>query len=405
MFHFRFFFFFCFCEFYRLFPISVYYLDSQFENFIGPISLFESKIQWKPVDTQKTKLFMVPSFCDSMVTLGSGPSGITNNTLKKISQTLKNYLAHGFTHIQSIADSKWVRDTTLQIQHSKPDIFYHTPIINQQLVLKKFKNLTSYISVDSEKELFEKINQFNSKKFFFIHRYSENVNFNFDSYTFYRLLKISKQKNFTPIVLSYGDSFSIIEIINSGITTLFHPIPVEIEKELSFVSLLKWGPSLNMFFWQTLEPETNMDKLLSFSHQSVYFRENSLKIKNNLDKAKRKQAQAEYSSYLKFFQKNQNNFQKMLLSSGAGNLNAYHGFSGWVEIFIFHSVLQDISKIFRINQNTCRFISQDYDGTIKKNFPQNFILLNSNPLKNFENLFDIHSVFKNSKLVYKKSPS
>ena len=384
-----------------------YYLDSSFKSFIGPIDFkVKNKVfytNWKKEKKEKKeKLFMIPSFCDAFSTLGTDRE---KNISEKIEQNFQSSLNHGFTHIKSLGDSKWIKNRIKKSEKIKPEIYFYTPILHSQNYLKDY-TITSYHLVNSEKELFKKLYNIKKDKIYFIHKYLEDNPFNLNLYHINQIIKISKKEKFLPIIIAYGEYFSVLETINSGIPVLFHPIPQEISHELSPNNLekLTWAPSFNLFYLQTLTPNADIHKLFDFSKKSPLLSKNtSLNLKINLEPELQKQANLEYKSYIKFFEQNKFLAKKMLLASSSGHINSFHGFSGWLELWILYSVLKDSSKIFQINKNTCQFISKTHSGSIKEKSYNNFIFLFTNPLKNFKNIFDIHSVFKNNKLVYFKN--
>lgn len=359
--------------------------------------------------------YVLPSFCDAYVTLGANAVGGQNN-LEAIKIALKSYLVHGFTHIQSVADGPWIYQIKSDVDSGKilgPKIIINEkPIIPKSLELESISDLL--YSVVDNKDL--TLKEFNRQKAdggrsipIFNRNDKEGV-FSLDQALLNQMRQEAAEENKILSIHTFAERLSIIDALVSGNRYLVHPILSDLGSEISELHKkeLHLTPILNVYRnlqFTDVEEEDGKLELEFLRNNSKFFVTHYVSmyetnLKMEIPKKELKLLKSEYSSYLKFLEKNPILKQKLILGSGAGNRLSFHGLSGIQELKILSGIWNLDEFFFRIpTQNSCSFMSFSYDGVIAIGREANLLVLKENPLKNIDTLFQIEEVFKQGKPV------
>ena len=368
----------------------------------------------KPSKTVPKKIqYIIPSFCDAFTTLGTNSLN-GQNTYSDIKLALRSYTNHGFTHIVSVADGPWIKQVQSEIAKNKlvgPDIIISPkPLLNLDKENKDISDLLYFKGKSNTDFLDEATYQLKSHSHIFMfYRYNEGSNFKITPSLIHSLNLKANENSSKLYVATFADSTSILESLVSGVNILYHPIPYKISKSIKQAHLnsLVWSPMfINYFFLRA--DERNLTEVFEYTaKQSTFFKKyyspSSSAISPLLsDEATRKKAQTEYIGYLTFLEKNRVLKKQMFLSSGSGNLFAFHGLAGLWELKILETMIDSKKDVLRIpTKNTCGHLGIEYQGIIKEGQEANLLVLDENPLKTFDTLFSPAQVIKKGKRVPK----
>lgn len=371
--------------------------------------------------------YVLPSFCDAYVTLGVEATGGQSN-LNNIKLSLKSFLMHGFTHIQSIADGPWIQSLKTDIDSGKiigPKItIAKRPLIAKSAELKDVSELLYYSADNKESALKEFQYQLtdSNKSIHIFNRFNEDSTFSFDSELLHQMRMEAKDKNKLLTIHTYADRISILDSLISGNRYLVHPISAETQNEIAkqHIQELNLIPLLNVYRNRQFDSSENGDgklELNTLKKKSKFFLDyysNSFEssLRSDLEETEMLNRKTEYSSYLRFLEKNPILINKMILGSGSGNYLSFPGISGIQELKIFAKAFNSKEELFLIpTRNSCSYMGGEYNGELAVGREANLIVLKENPVQNIDTLFQIEQVFINGKpailnsMPTKKSPS
>jgi imidazolonepropionase-like amidohydrolase len=359
--------------------------------------------------------YAVPSFCDAYVTLGVDSIG-GQNSLAGIRLALKSFLAYGFTHIQSIADGPWIKAIKSEIDSGKivgPRIsIANRPLISKSSELADISDLL-YYSADNYQFAYKEFQsqiQSTSKNIHIFNRFNNDSSFSFSSEFLNQMREEAKEKNKNLTIHTFGDRIAILDALISGNRYLAHPILFEMQVEIArqHIEELKLIPLLNVYhnmYLSEIAGEEGVSELDFLSNKSKFFQENYATayqnyLKQDLDENELSTRKLEYSSYLRFIEKNPVLKNKMILGSGAGNRLSFPGVSGIQEMKILSRLFKLDEEFFNIpTKNSCSYLNGSYNGLLAVGEEANLLILKENPLKNLDTLFQIEPVFLNGKLI------
>lgn len=358
--------------------------------------------------------YVVPSFCDSFVTLGADSLGGMNES-ENIKLGLKSFIVHGFTDIQSVGDGQWIESLKNDLKKDKEgiDVFVAgkplIPVSPETDALNK----EIFYAIASEKEAVKTIKEESGKKWsnlYLFHRYKEQKDYPLNASVLFKMNKIVLESGKNLVASTYADRYSILESLSAGIRYLHHPIPLAYEAEFykMYIPEIKWMPMLGVYYMQSRN-EKELKAEIQFLNQSSFFKKNYFpkienKIKNPLAGNELIVAREEYQSYIEFLknhmqQKNNSLARKMILAGGSGYNYQFPGLAGIIEMRILFDAGIDGERIIRIaSENTCRFIGAD-ERKIKEGSKANILIFRDNPAAQIDNLFSLESVVKNGDLV------
>lgn len=368
-------------------------------------------IQKKRHNDLKEK-YLIPSFCDSYVTLGADSLGFQNN-YSGIKKALQSFLLHGFTKIQSIGDGYWVKAIKDEIDKGKilgPEIIIsERPIIIKSPETENLPNQLYYVAKDKESLEEEVKNQIKKKSRLIniFHRFDKNTTYNYDAKILNQIVKLANTENKEILVSAFADRQSIIESLSSGVRAIAHPIGTDVQEDFTplYSNELKWIPLFNVYKFQKNQGKKELLQDFQYmKEKSPFFKANyselmekSLK-QTNLTPEDQILANKEYTSYISFFEKNQALSNKMILGSGSGNFFSFPGISGLMELKVIFDVTLDMKSILKIaTENSCSFLSSEKEGTIQEGNKANLLVLKKSPFSGFDNLFSIQEIYKNGK--------
>lgn len=359
--------------------------------------------------------YVLPSFCDAYVTLGVEATGGQSN-LNNIKLSLKSFLMHGFTHIQSIADGPWIQSLKTDIDSGKiigPKItIAKRPLITKSAELKDVSELLYYSADNKESALKEFQYQltYSNKSIHIFNRFNEDSTFSFDSELLHQMRMEAKDKNKLLTIHTYADRISILDSLISGNRYLVHPISAETQNEIAkqHIQELNLIPLLNVYRNRQFDSSENGDgklELNTLKKKSKYFLDNYSKsfessLRSDLEETEMLNRKTDYSSYFRFLEKNPILINKMILGSGSGNYLSFPGISGIQELKIFAKAFNSKEELFLIpTRNSCSYMGGEYNGELAVGREANLIILKENPVQNIDTLFQIVQVFQSGKIV------
>ncbi len=359
--------------------------------------------------------YVLPSFCDAHITLGVNAGGGQNN-LGEIKTALKSFLLHGVTHIQSVADGPWINKIKSEIDSGKiigPRItISNRPLIPKSVENKEISDLL-YFTADNRGSTLKEFQSQLAKSEKIIHifnRYNEDATFSFDSEFLHQLRLEAKEKNKILTIHTFADRISILDALIGGNRYLTHPILFEMQTEIAkqHIQELNLIPLLNVYRNMQLnaakEGEGHLE-LEFLKKKSKFFLDNysalyESALKTEIEEAELENRKSNYSSFLKFIEKNPILKDKIILGSGAGNHLSFPGISGIQELKILAKILKLEESLFLIpTRNSCSYLGTAYNGTLAVGKETNLLILKENPVKNLDTLFQIEQVFQNGKPV------
>lgn len=369
----------------------------------------------KVIETKEKKgvRYVLPSFCDAYATLGVEASGGQSN-LANIKVSLKSFLMHGFTHIQSIADGPWIQTLKSDIDSGKilgPKIIISKrPLIAKSSELKDVSDLL-YFSADNKESAqkeFQRQLADSSKSIHIFNRFNEDSIFSFDSEFLHQMRMEAKDKNKLLTIHTYADRISILDSLISGNRYLVHPISSETQNEIAkqHIQELNLIPLLNVYRNRQFDSSEDGDgklELNTLKKKSKYFLDNYSKsfessLKSDLEETEMLNRKTDYSSYFRFLEKNPILINRMILGSGSGNYLSFPGISGIQELKIFAKAFNSKEELFLIpTRNSCSYMGGEYNGELAVGRDANLIVLKENPVQNIDTLFQIEQVFINGK--------
>ncbi|RHX88376.1 hypothetical protein [Leptospira stimsonii] len=342
--------------------------------------------------------YALPGFCDSNVTLSTDSLGGQKDRAG-VFLSLQSFLAHGFTGVLSVGDPTWVDTLSKDALRSGKFVPWvrksDSPWIAESAETKNFGNLPGYTVIRSSGDAVARMKKKPNSPVHLFYRYQEGESFAFDGPFLYQLKKVADAEGIKLALSAFGDEFSILEGINAGIPTLFHPVPDGIAGRISpgVFRNLNWGPMFSVYYYQKLagSPEWETD-LNSLKEWSPFFAKNlspepefAGKL-SNLKEEERENAEREYKSYLAFLVRQKNLSQGLLLASGAGNLHVHPGIGGWKEMEILSSVLGNEETIRIATESTCSFLEAPHEGKIREGKPAYINVFTEDPMISLKNL-------------------
>jgi hypothetical protein len=359
--------------------------------------------------------YVLPSFCDAHVTLGANATG-GQNSLNGIRTSLKSLVLHGFTHIQSIADGPWIYKIKSEIDSGKmigPRItISNRPLIPKSAEVKDVSDLLYFTADNKDSTLKEFQSQLakSEKTIHIFNRYNEDASFSFDSELLHQLRLDAREKNKILTIYTFADRISILDALISGNRYLAHPILFEMQNEIAkqHIQELNLIPLLNVYRNMQLNAVEEGDGILELEFlkkKSKFFLDNysasyESALKTEIEETELENRKSNYSSFLKFIEKNPILKDKMILGSGAGNHLSFPGISGIQELKILAKILKPSEGLFLIpTRNSCSYLGTAYNGTLAVGKEANLLILKENPVKNIDALFQIEQVIQNGKLL------
>ncbi|MDV6235875.1 hypothetical protein CH379_009585 [Leptospira ellisii] len=348
--------------------------------------------------------FALPGFCDANVTLSADSLGGQKDRAG-VYLSLQSFLAHGFSSVFSVGDPTWVgtlwKDAQKAGKYSPWIKKSSPPWIAESSETKNLGTLPGYQVIRSSQDALSKIKKGSDSPLHLFSRFQEGETFVFDGPFLYQLKKAADGAGIALALSAFGDEFSILEGINAGVPTLFHPIPDSISGRVApgIFRNLNWGPMLSVYFYQKIAgtPEWETD-LTGLKDWSSYFSKNIApepefagKL-SNLKEEERKNADAEFKSYLAFLKKQRNLSQGILLASGTGYLHVHPGIGGWKEMELLASVLGNEETIRIATESTCSFLEAPHEGKIREGKPAFINVFTEDPLVDLKNLKSLRKV-------------
>lgn len=403
---------------------NIRYLKPEIFEWSDPSDMFISRGKIKFISSHQKKghnlevedkvRYVIPSFCDSYVTLGSDSLGFQNN-FANIKKALLSFLYHGFTKIHVIGDGHWVRAVKDEIDKGKilgPEIVMsERPIIIKSPETENLSEQLYFVAKDQNSLESEVATQIKRKAKFLniFHRFHKDTTFNYDAKILNKIVKLARSENKEILLSAFADRQSIIESLSAGVTAIAHPIGAEVQPDFPplYQNALKWIPLFNVYRFQKNQGRDELKKDLQYmKEKSRFFRSNYAELMekalgaNSLSGEDQIAANKEYESYMSFFGSNQPLAEKMILGSGSGNLFSFPGISGLMELKIIHEVTLDMKSVLKIaTENSCSFLSSEKEGFIREGVKANLIVLNDSPFSEFDNLFGIQEVYKDGRKV------
>ncbi|MGJ4752447.1 hypothetical protein [Leptospira kmetyi] len=348
--------------------------------------------------------YALPGFCDANVTLSTDSLGGQKDRAG-VYLSLQSFLAHGFTGILSVGDPSWVETLLKDAQRSGKNSPWvkktDAPWIAESSETKNLGNLPGYNVIRSSQQAISQIKKRPASPVHLFYRYQEGESFAFDGPFLYQLKKTADAEGIKLALSAFGDEFSILEGINAGIPTLYHPVPDTIAGRISsgVFRNLNWGPMFSVYYYQKIAatPEWETD-LNAMKEWSPYFAKNIApepefagKL-SQIQEEDRANAEKEYKSYLAFLNRQKNLSQGVLLASGTGYLHVHPGIGGWKEMEILSKVLGNAETILIATESTCGFIEAPHEGKIREGKPAFINVYTEDPLVDLKNLKSLRKV-------------
>ncbi|TGK29669.1 hypothetical protein EHQ05_01510 [Leptospira yasudae] len=342
--------------------------------------------------------YALPGFCDANVTLSTDSLGGQKDRAG-VYLSLQSLLAHGFTGILSVGDPAWVATLLKDAENSRKNSPWvkktEAPWIAESSETKHLGNLPGYNVIRSSQDAVARIKKRPASPVHLFSRYQEGETFSFDGPFLYQLKKAADGENIKLALSAFGDEYSILEGINAGIPTLYHPVPDTIAGRISpgVFRNMSWGPMFSVYYYQKIAgtPEWETD-LNAMKEWSSYFAKNIApepefagKL-SHIQEEDRKNAEKEYNSYLAFLVRQKNLSQGMLLASGTGYLHVHPGIGGWKEMRILANALGNEETIRIATESTCGFIEAPHEGKIREGKPAFINIFTEDPLVDLKNL-------------------
>nr|WP_246057486.1 hypothetical protein [Leptospira gomenensis] len=348
--------------------------------------------------------FALPGFCDANVTLSADSLGGQKDRAG-VYLSFQSFLAHGFSSVFSVGDPTWVgtlwKDAQKAGKYAPWIRKSSAPWIAESSETKNLGNLPGYQVIRSSQDALSKFKKNADSPLHLFSRFQDGESFVFDGPFLYQLKKAADGAGVTLALSAFGDEFSILEGINAGVPTLFHPIPDSISGRVApgIFRNLNWGPMLSVYYYQKLAgtPEWETD-LAALKDWSSYFSKNIApepefagKL-SNLKEEERNAAEAEFKSYLAFLKRQKNLSQGILLASGTGYLHVHPGIGGWKEMELLSSVLGNEETIRIATESTCSFLGAPHEGKIREGKPAFINVFTEDPLVDLKNLKSLRKV-------------
>ncbi|MBK8395230.1 MAG: hypothetical protein IPL26_08295 [Leptospiraceae bacterium] len=389
--------------------------DSKFSE-VSDIYINNGNISRIIPSKQKDKVrYIIPSFCDAYTTLGVDSFGGQHNR-SSLLISLRSFLYHGFTHVLSVADGPWIYKIKSEIDSGKilgPKItIAGRPLIPISSEIKDISDLLYFPSENYSSTISELEKQLsgNTNSVHLFNRYNEDAKFSFDSSILNQIRLNAKDKNKQITVHTFTDRISILDTLISGNRYLVHPISYEMQKDITLQHMEEMNliPILNVYrnsYLNNKEGEEGLKELENLRNKDKFFIDNYLSsyegnLNLELDPKELEIKKIEYTSFLKFIEKNPILKQKMILGSGSGNRLSLPGISGIQELQTIGKILKVDENLFRIpTQNSCSYIGGTYKGIINVGNEANLLILKENPITNIDTLYEIDQVYQYGKLI------
>ncbi|MDF3822479.1 hypothetical protein P3G55_21440 [Leptospira sp. 96542] len=424
---------------------SVRIWDSEKANF-GPVSDLEvqkGKVHSITLskDVQNPQ-FILPGFCDASVTLGANSLG-GKSSREDIPQRLQGFLAAGFSHVESVGDPD-LGPLLSEIQKSK----WNSPILSQTQRPIVYDAITLETTAQYQSG-FPKGKD--SKRNFHTPIFlKEKDGEGFSQTDLFQFRKDSEARGEMPIVYTFADKTSWEDALDTGFSTIFHPMPKGTNLARMQTRDFYWSPMMATLYLpalkaQGLEAKSEWEDW-SKSHalyRDVWKSQWESGLSESADE--NLTTLAMYEDAVSTFKALSPN-SKLLFASGSGHYGLFPGQAAIVEIGIWEKtfpksktqsqsfygsekigfftrffgsrqrqirkVADDPETLFGVRRaiiqiltkDTCQFLGANHAGVLKVGSFAHFSIWKENPLKRREGIFPIESMVLGGKLVYTHKP-
>ncbi len=354
-----------------------------------------------PSSPSKEPLYILPGFCDAHVTLGANSLG-GGKERQELEGDLKQFLLHGFTYIQSVADAFWAEELAAsRRKHSLyPQIGVLPPVLIADSKELAGNKTTAYKILKSPEEAMSAVSFKGKGKAHLFLRHNQGESFAIDGKLLYRMRTQAEKVGLELSVSTFGEEFANWETLSSEIKTLYHPIP-----ELPSITpvsgnLIKqtWAPLFSMYYARkevgTPAFLEEWERWISWSPQ---FKEKALSKEGvsslpPLSETEKAEADREFDSYLAFLVARKNLSLRILLGSGSGHYLMFPGISGWKELRILSDLLGPKEALRAATETTCSYLGAPHEGKIRLGKPAHLLIFKEDPLKNWDKLRTLRTV-------------
>nr|WP_246048609.1 amidohydrolase family protein [Leptospira sarikeiensis] len=356
------------------------------------------KISSSPVS--KEPLYILPGFCDSHVTLGANSLGGWKER-GELEADLKQFLLHGFTNLQSIADPPWASELSeIRKKNSQyPRLFVLPPVLlagSKELPTSK---VSGYKILKSPEEAISSLTGKKGKIHLFL-RHNKEEAFEVDGKLLYRMRSEAEKNGLELSVSTFGEEFANWEALSSETKVLFHPIPETSSIRPVAHNLVKqiWAPLLGIYFTRKeIGTPTFAEEWEKWTDWSPTFKERALSKDvlstfPSLSESEKQEADKEYESYLAFLRARKNLSLRILLGSGAGHQLQFPGISGWKELRILSDLLGPKEALRAATETTCQYLGASHEGKIRVGKPAHLLIFREDPIQNWDKLKTLRTV-------------
>ncbi|WP_367897887.1 hypothetical protein AB3N61_14120 [Leptospira sp. WS58.C1] len=382
---------------------GVYLVQPETLEYSGPVQIqvkdgLVEKISSSP--SSKDPLFILPGFCDSHVTLGANSLGGWKER-SELESDLKQFLLHGFTHIQSIADPPWAGELSLIRKKNSqyPSISVLPPVLIPESKEISGSKASGYKILKSPEEAMSSLSGKKGKIHIFL-RHNEGETFEVDGKLLYRMRSEAEKNGLELSVSTFGEEFANWEALSSETKVLYHPIPETSSIRPVAHNLVKqiWAPLFGIYFTRKgIGTSSFVEEWEKWTQWSPTFGERALSKEvlstiPGLSESEREEAEKEYESYLAFLRARKNLSLRILLGSGAGHQLQFPGISGWKELRILSELLGPKEALRAATETTCQYLGAAHEGKIRVGKPAHLLIFREDPLQNWDKLKTLRTV-------------
>ncbi|TGK07703.1 hypothetical protein EHO59_06270 [Leptospira semungkisensis] len=383
---------------------GVYLIQPETLEYSGPVQIqvqdgLVEKIS--PSSPGKEPLYILPGFCDSHVTLGANSLGGQKDK-NELELDLKQFLLHGFTHIQSVADPAWA--TELSESRKKnfafPKILTFPPVLLADSKEVAGAKPTGYKILKSPEEAIAAVSSRGRGRAHLFLRHNEGEAFTIDGKLLYRMRSEAEKVGLELSVSTFGEEFANWEALSSEVKVLYHPIPEMPSLQPVAGNLIKqiWAPLFSIYYAQKeIGTSSFSQEWEKWTEWSPSFKERAMSKEalstfTPLSESEKQEADREYDSYLAFLRARKNLSLRILLGSGSGHQFLFPGISGWKELRILSDLIGPKEALRAATETTCSYLGAAHEGKIRVGKPAHLLIFREDPLKNWDKLKTLKTV-------------
>lgn len=383
---------------------GAYVLEPETLEYVGPVQIsvkdgIVEKIS--PSSATKDSAFILPGFCDAHTTLGANSLG-GGKDRQELETDLRQFLLHGFTHIQSIADPQWAEELAESRKKKSlyPRISVFPPVWIANSKELEGNQSSAYRILKSPEEAMRAASVRGKGKAHLFLRYNEGDSFTVDGKLLYRMRSQAEKVGLEISVSTFGEEFAVWEALSSEIKTLFHPIP-ELPSILPVAKNLTkqtWAPLFGIYYIRkevgtpTFSEEWDRWTAWSPQFQARFPSKEWISSLSPLPESEKAEADKEYDSYLAFLKARKNLSLKILLGSGSGHYLSFPGISGWKELRILSDILGPKEALRAATETTCSYLNSPHEGKIRVGKPAHLLIFKEDPMQNWDKLKSLKTV-------------